>query len=79
MTKLLVVFYMTAAVSVFGALMWSAKASPLTGAAGSLAVMKDLSEIQKVGCMFGTRRCAAGTKWSCADYGTRKKCLCRAC
>jgi hypothetical protein len=79
MTKILVVLCMTVAVTVAGVTIWSAKASPLTGAINSLAVIKGYSAVQTVGCMFGTRRCAAGTKWSCADYGTKKKCVCRAC
>jgi hypothetical protein len=79
MTKMLVVLCMTVAVVVAGALMWSANANPLTGAADSLAVIKGFSAVQKTGCIFGTRRCPAGTKWSCADYGTKKNCVCRAC
>ena len=34
-------------------------------------------------CMFGTTRCAAGTKWMCVKgsnaNGDTKKCKCRAC
>jgi hypothetical protein len=42
-------------------------------------LIKGFSAAQTVGCIFGTRRCPAGTKWSCADYGTTKKCVCRTC
>ena len=83
MTKLLLVLCMTAAVTVAGVLMWKAEATPLTGATNSLAVIKSYSAVQKAGCMFGTHRCPAGTKWACAPYpaptGTGKKCVCRAC
>jgi hypothetical protein len=79
MTKILVVLCLTVAVTVAGALIRSANASPITGAADSLAVIRGFSAVQTVGCMFGTRRCPAGTKWSCADYGTKKKCVCRTC
>jgi hypothetical protein len=59
------------------------EATPLTGAADSLAVLKTYSTIQKAGCMFGTSRCAAGTKHACVrtktTAGVVKKCLCRPC
>jgi hypothetical protein len=77
--KMVVVLCMAAAVSLAGVLIWSAQASPLTGAADSLSVIRGFSAVQTVGCIFGTRRCPAGTKWSCVDYGTSKKCICRAC
>ena len=83
MTKLPLVLCVTAAVTIAGALMWKAEAMPLTGNVDSLAVIKSYSSVQKAGCMFGTHRCAAGTKWSCAPYpgptGTGKKCVCRTC
>jgi hypothetical protein len=65
MTKMLLVLSLTAAATVGGILMWKAEATPLAGAASSLAAVKSYSTIQKAGCMFGTRRCPAGTKWSC--------------
>jgi hypothetical protein len=79
MSKLILVLCMTFVVTGAGALMWKAEATPLNSAAGSLAVIKGYSAVQKAGCMFGTRRCPAGTKWSCADYGTKKNCVCRTC
>jgi hypothetical protein len=80
MTKLPLVLCVTTAVTVAGVLMWKAEASPLTGTVDSLAVIKGYSTVQKAGCMFGTHRCPAGTKWVCAPYaGTGKKCVCRAC
>jgi Mn2+/Fe2+ NRAMP family transporter len=58
------------------------EATPLTGA-DSLAVLKTYSAVQKAGCMFGTARCAAGTKHACVrtktTAGVVKKCLCRPC
>jgi len=51
----------------------------LTPAANSLAVLKGYSTVEKAGCIFGTRRCKAGTKWSCVDRGTAKACVCRPC
>ncbi|MCJ7597086.1 MAG: hypothetical protein MUO41_00355 [Methyloceanibacter sp.] len=80
MTKLLLVLGMTSAMTLAGVLMWQAEATPLAGATNSLAVIKSYSTVQKAGCMFGTRRCAAGTNWSCVVYaGTGKKCICRPC
>ena len=59
------------------------EATPLTGAANSLAVLKTYSAVQKAGCMFGTSRCPAGTKRACVKTqttaGVVKKCLCRPC
>jgi Mn2+/Fe2+ NRAMP family transporter len=59
------------------------EATPLTGAADSLAVLKPYSAVQKAGCMFGTARCPAGTKHACVRTktaaGVVKKCLCRPC
>ena len=59
------------------------EATPLTGAADSLAVLKSYSTVQKAGCIFGTSRCPAGTKWVCTKYkmpvGIEKKCVCRPC
>jgi hypothetical protein len=83
MTKFLLVLCMTAVVTVTGVLVWKAEATPLTGAADSLAAIKGHLAVQKVGCMFGTHRCPAGTKWSCATFpaptGIGKKCVCRPC
>ena len=83
MTRLLLVLSMTAAVTLAGFLMLRAEATPLTGAARPLAVTKGYSPVQKAGCMFGTHRCAAGTKWSCTKFpgvaGPSKKCICRPC
>lgn len=59
------------------------EATPLAGAFDSLAVIKGYSAVQKAGCMFGTSRCPAGTKWACVKHsgsmGMIKKCLCRPC
>jgi hypothetical protein len=59
------------------------EATPLAGAVDSLDVIKGYSVVQKAGCMFGTSRCPAGTKWACAKYagsmGMIKKCVCRPC
>ena len=68
MTRLLLVLSMTAALTVAGLLMWRAEATPLTGAAHSLAATSSYSAVQKAGCMFGTHRCAAGTKWSFTKF-----------
>ena len=67
---MLVVLCLTCAVTVAGVSMWKAEATPLTGAAQEfpLAVIKGYSAVQKAGCMFGTHRCAAGTKWSCTHF-----------
>ena len=65
MTKYLLVLGMTSAMTLAGVLMWKAEATPLARATNSLAVIKSYSAVQKAGCMFGTRRCPAGTKWSC--------------
>jgi hypothetical protein len=83
MTRLLLVLSMTAAVTIAGLLMWRAEATPLTGALGTHAVTGGYSAVQKAGCMFGTHRCPAGTKWVCSKFsgptGPSKKCFCRAC
>ena len=84
MTRLLLILSMTAAVTVAGLLMWKAEATPLTGALSTHAVTGGYSAVQKAGCMFGTHRCAAGTKWACTKYFRsnavpHKKCICRAC
>ena len=82
MTKFLLVLYMTTVVTAAGLLVWRAEATPLTGA-DSLAAIKGHLAVQKVGCMFGTHRCAAGTKWSCISHptptGIGKRCVCRPC
>jgi hypothetical protein len=81
--RIVLLFCITAAMTVAGVLMWKAEATPLTGAADSLAVIRGFSAVHKTGCMFGTSRCPAGTKWVCtkhpASVGTSKKCYCRAC
>jgi hypothetical protein len=79
MTRTFAVLGMAVAVAVAGAALLSANASPLTAPAGSLAILKGYSTVEKAGCMFGTRRCKAGTKWSCVDRGTAKACVCRPC
>lgn len=83
MTKSLLVLGMTSAMMLAGVLMWKAEATPLAGATNSLAVIKSYSAVQKAGCMFGTRRCPAGTKWSCTKHagptGPHKACICRPC
>ena len=83
MIRLRLVLCLTAAVMVSGVVIWEAEATPITGAVDLLDVIKGYSAVQKVGCMFGTHRCPAGTKWSCAKYpgpmGAGKKCVCRPC
>ena len=81
MTKMLLVLCMTAAATVGGVLIWKAEATPLAGATTSLAVLKNYSTFQKAGCMFGTHRCPAGTKWACVKHPgpTGKTCICRPC
>jgi hypothetical protein len=82
MTKLALLLFVTAAI-VAGGLTWKAEATPLAGTLDSLAVIKGFSTVQKAGCMFGTSRCAAGTKWVCTPHATAtgagKKCVCTAC
>jgi hypothetical protein len=63
MTKMLLLLCTTAAVAAGGALILKAEATPLAGATSSFAVINSYSTAQKVGCMFGTHRCPAGTKW----------------
>jgi hypothetical protein len=62
---------------------WQTEANSLMSGASSLAVLKGYSTVEKAGCMFGTTRCPAGTKWACikttAPMGVVKKCLCRPC
>jgi hypothetical protein len=81
--RIVLLLGMTAAMTVAGVMMWRAEATPLTGAANSLAVIRGYSTVHKAGCMFGTSRCPAGTKWVCtkhpASVGVSKKCYCRAC
>ena len=83
MTNYLLVLGMTSAMTLAEVLMWKAEATPLAGATNSLAVIKSYSAVQKAGCMFGTRRCPAGTKWSCTKIagpvGPHKACICRPC
>jgi hypothetical protein len=79
MTKLLLILCVTCAVTVAGIPTWKAEATPLAGSASSLAVIKGFSAVQKTGCVFGTHRCPAGTKWSCTHFSNGKKCVCRTC
>lgn len=80
MAKLPLVLCATAATIVAGLFAWKAEATPVTGAAHSLAVIQSYSQVQKVGCIFGTSRCPAGTKWVCtALKGGGKQCACRPC
>jgi hypothetical protein len=78
MTKTFAVLSIVA-VLVAGMGLLSASASPVTPAANWLAVLKGYSAVEKAGCIFGTRRCKAGTKWSCVDRGAAKACVCRPC
>ena len=65
-----------------GVLVWKAEATPLTGSVEPFAA-KSHSLVQNAGCMFGTTRCPAGTKWMCVHgtnaTGETKKCRCRPC
>jgi hypothetical protein len=83
MAKLALVLFVMAAAMVAGLPTWKAEATPLTGTVDSLAVIKGYSTVQKAGCMFGTSRCPAGSKWVCttpaAAVGTAKSCVCRTC
>ncbi len=80
MTKLLLILSAILALTVVGTNEWKAESAPITGTANSLALIQNYSQLQKVGCIFGTRRCAAGTKWVCtALKGGGKQCACRTC
>ena len=83
MTKYLLVLGVTSAMTLAVVMMWKAEATPLAGATNSLAVIKSYSAVQKAGCMFGTSRCPAGTKWSftkvAGPMGPHKACICRPC
>jgi len=83
MTGLRFALGVTAALIAGGVLMQRAEATPLTRALDSLAVLKTYSQVQPAGCVFGTSRCPAGTKWICsksqASVGVTKKCYCRTC
>jgi hypothetical protein len=83
MTKLRLVASGAVVAAVSGLLMWSAAATPLTGAGNSLSRSEGALPVVKTGCMFGTTRCPKHTKWSCSRYpspmGTGKKCVCRSC
>ena len=83
MTKLKLFLYATAAVLGAGVMVWDAEATPLTGTLDPLAAGETRSLVLKAGCVFGTTRCPAGTKWSCAHAmgpsGERKFCHCRPC
>jgi len=78
MSKMLLVLGMATAVTVTGVMMWkAAEATPLSGATGSLAAIKSHSAIQKIGCIFGTQRCPAGTKWACVKHpGPNRENMC---
>jgi hypothetical protein len=73
----------TVAVLFAGALAWKAEATPLTGSVEPLVMTKGITAAENASCMFGTTRCAAGTKWMCVKgtnaHGDTKKCKCRAC
>ena len=77
--------YAVAAATILLALSFALKteATPMLGAGDSLAVLKSFSTVQKAGCIFGTSRCPAHTKWACvktkSTAGVVKKCLCRPC
>ena len=83
MRKLALVLFVMVGAMLAGLMTWRAEATPLTGTANSLVVLKSYSTVQKAGCMFGTSHCPAGSKWVCtthpAPVGTAKKCVCRAC
>jgi hypothetical protein len=82
MTGLRFILSLAAAAMIAGLLVLKADATPLTSATNGLGVA-GASAVQPIGCMFGTSRCPAGTKWSCTHYsgasGKSKKCVCRAC
>lgn len=81
--RIVLLLGMTVAMTLAGVMMWRAEATPLTGAADSLAVIRGYSTLHQTGCIFGTTRCPAGTKWVCTKHpaavGVKKKCYCRAC
>ena len=83
MTSLKLVLCATAAVLVAGLLVLKAEATPLTAAVDPTVLGKAHSQIELAGCVFGTTRCPAGTKWSCSvtqsPKGDRKFCHCRPC
>jgi hypothetical protein len=83
MTKLKLVLAMATIVIGSALMMWQVEATPLTQAADSLGGLKAYSSVQQAGCIFGTSRCPAGTKWQCtktpAEAGVIKKCKCRTC
>ena len=83
MKQLAFVTTVIAAVLFAGVLVWKAEATPLSGSVDPLAVTKSHSLVQNAGCMFGTTRCPAGTKWMCVHgtnaTGETKKCRCRPC
>ncbi len=82
--KQLALFTTVIAATLFaGLLMWKAEATPLSGSVAPYATINSHSDVQKASCMFGTTRCAAGTKWMCVHgtnaNGDTKKCKCRPC
>ena len=83
MKQLAFVTTVIVAVLFAGLLVWRAEATPLAGFVDPLAVTKSHSLVQNAACMFGTTRCAAGTKWMCTHgtnaNGETKKCRCRPC
>jgi hypothetical protein len=83
MTRVRSILTVAAAMMIAGLFILKADATPLTSAANAPALTGAHSAVEPVGCMFGTRRCPAGTKWICTHYpaaaGKSKKCVCRAC
>ena len=79
MTGIRIVLSLAAAVMLAALFILKADATPLTSAVESPALAGSHSTVQPVGCIFGTRRCPAGTKWSCVHTPGAKKCVCRAC
>lgn len=81
MKRLPLIVSLAIAVTIAGVSFWKADAGPLN--VGSIAATKSASPVQKAGCMFGTHRCPAGTKWACVKHpgpnAAGKSCVCRAC
>ena len=84
MTRIKLVLFVgvIAAMLSAGLLMWKAEATPLAGSVEPFTV-KSVSPVLEAGCMFGTSRCPAGTKWVCTPgsnaAGATKKCKCTHC
>ena len=79
MTGIRVILSLAAAVMLAGLLVLKADATPLISVVQSPVSAGSHSAVEQVGCIFGTRRCPAGTKWSCVHTPGAKKCVCRAC